>query len=79
MKNKALPSPHNSNKNHVKTIDKLLNIFNMLNMKEICNSDVFDKWFIKLRDRQVKSLILVRIKRLAEGNPDNETVEFVNF
>lgn len=38
-------------------------------MREICRSDIFDKWLKKLKDRTGKALIRRRIKRLAEGNP----------
>ena len=38
-------------------------------MKEVRRSVVFDKWFINLRDPRARQRILVRIKRLAEGNP----------
>jgi putative addiction module killer protein len=32
-------------------------------------SSVFDKWLVKLSDPTAITLILARIKRLAEGNP----------
>ena len=50
-------------------LDKLLNIFNSINIKKIYSSDVFDKWFKNLRDKHAKARILARIKRLSGGNP----------
>jgi len=38
-------------------------------MKEIRRSNVFIKWFKKLRDDRAVAKILERVKRLAEGNP----------
>lgn len=38
-------------------------------MREIHTTDVFDAWFARLRDRQAKVRIQVRIDRLASGNP----------
>jgi putative addiction module killer protein len=38
-------------------------------MKEIRRSNVFIKWFNKLRDDRAVAKILERVKRLAEGNP----------
>jgi putative addiction module killer protein len=38
-------------------------------MKEIRKSDIFIKWFDKLKDMQAKFFIDTRINRLAEGNP----------
>ena len=38
-------------------------------MKEIRRSDIFDKWFLKLRDAEAKARIAARVDRLAEGNP----------
>lgn len=38
-------------------------------MFEILESDVFSKWLAGLRDRRGKSAILVRLQRLALGNP----------
>ena len=40
-------------------------------MKEIRRSDVFDKWLKRLRDDEATARILARVKRLAEGNPDD--------
>ena len=39
-------------------------------MVTIRTTNVFDAWFARLRDRQAKSRIMVRIDRLAGGNPD---------
>jgi putative addiction module killer protein len=36
---------------------------------EIVRSDTFDRWLRGLRDRQARARILVRIDRLAAGNP----------
>lgn len=38
-------------------------------MRRIIKSDVFDRWLSSLRDRQARTRILVRIDRLAGGNP----------
>lgn len=38
-------------------------------MVEIRRTSVFDKWLRKLRDSQAKAKVLVRIQRLALGNP----------
>jgi putative addiction module killer protein len=38
-------------------------------VKTIRRTGEFDKWFSKLRDPEAKARILVRIKRLSEGNP----------
>ena len=38
-------------------------------MVEIVRSDTFDGWLRGLRDRQARARILVRIDRLAAGNP----------
>ena len=38
-------------------------------MIEVRQTDVYDNWFRKLRDREAKSRILIRIKRLSAGNP----------
>jgi putative addiction module killer protein len=37
-------------------------------VKEICRSDVFNKWFTKLRDDRTRFIIYRRIDRLAAGN-----------
>lgn len=37
-------------------------------MIEIRQTDVYARWFDRLRDRQAKSRILVRIRRLSLGN-----------
>jgi putative addiction module killer protein len=46
-----------------------LNIFHTVSVKEIRRSNVFDKWFKKLRDSNAIYRIDKRIQRLAEGNP----------
>ncbi len=38
-------------------------------MIEVVTSSVFDHWFSRLRDRQAKTRIMVRIARLRAGNP----------
>jgi putative addiction module killer protein len=38
-------------------------------VKKIRRTSEFDKWLKKLRDSDASARILVRIKRLAEGNP----------
>src|SRR5215203_1875844 len=38
-------------------------------MLEICQTDEFERWLKRLRDRTVRAKILVRIRRLALGNP----------
>lgn len=35
----------------------------------IRTTNLFDSWYSKLRDRQAKARIAVRIDRLADGNP----------
>ena len=36
---------------------------------EVRQTDAYDNWFRKLRDREAKSRILIRIKRMSAGNP----------
>ena len=38
-------------------------------MIEILWSDTFNRWLTKLKDRQAAARVLVRIRRLASGNP----------
>lgn len=38
-------------------------------MIEVRQTDVFAKWLARLRDREAKARILVRIRRLTLGNP----------
>jgi len=38
-------------------------------MKEIRRSSVFNRWLVRLRDRQAVARIGVRIDRLGNGNP----------
>lgn len=38
-------------------------------MVEVIKSDVFDKWLRGLKDRAARTRIIVRIDRLANGNP----------
>ena len=38
-------------------------------MKQIIKSDIYDKWFKKLKDKIGKYLIDQRINRLVKGNP----------
>ena len=36
---------------------------------EVRQTDAYDDWFRRLRDREAQSRILIRIKRMAAGNP----------
>ena len=36
---------------------------------DIRQTDIYQKWFKKLRDRQAKARINIRIRRLSMGNP----------
>ena len=36
---------------------------------EVRQTDAYENWFRKLRDREVKSRILIRVRRLSLGNP----------
>lgn len=36
---------------------------------QIFQSEIFDRWLTELRDRQARIRILVRLRRLADGNP----------
>src|SRR5262245_13966690 len=38
-------------------------------MVEVIRSETFDRWLRKLKDRQAVARVLVRIDRLAAGNP----------
>ena len=38
-------------------------------MIEVRQTDAYESWFRRLRDRKAKSRILIRIKRMAAGNP----------
>ena len=38
-------------------------------MIEVRQTDVYENWFRKLRDREAKARILIRVRRLALGNP----------
>ena len=38
-------------------------------MKEIRSSSVYNNWFMSLRDSRAQYRILIRIRRLAMGNP----------
>jgi len=40
-----------------------------LALKEIRETEAYAKWFRRLRDRQARARILVRIRRLSLGNP----------
>ncbi len=37
-------------------------------MIEVRQTDAYESWFRRLRDREAKSRILIRIKRMAAGN-----------
>lgn len=43
-------------------------------MLEVRKTDAFDAWIAALRDRQARARILVRIDRLAAGNPGQHRV-----
>lgn len=36
---------------------------------EVRQTDAYENWFRKLRDREAKSRILIRVRRLSLGNP----------
>ena len=38
-------------------------------MTEVRQTDAYENWFRRLRDREAKARILVRVRRLALGNP----------
>jgi putative addiction module killer protein len=38
-------------------------------MRRVIRSGIFDRWLAGLRDRQARARILVRVDRLAAGNP----------
>ena len=38
-------------------------------MKRVRSSRTFDRWFARLRDPNARQRVLVRVERLAEGNP----------
>jgi len=38
-------------------------------MKRVRSSRTFDRWFARLRDPGARQRVLVRVERLAEGNP----------
>ena len=38
-------------------------------MLEVRQTDAYESWFRKLRDREAKARILIRIRRLSVGNP----------
>lgn len=38
-------------------------------MFEIIKTEVFDRWLLGLKDRSARIRVLVRIDRLADGNP----------
>lgn len=40
-------------------------------MIELIKTDLFDRWFIGLRDLQARARIEVRIRRLSLGNPSD--------
>lgn len=40
-----------------------------MHMVEILKSGTFDRWFKKLRDREARARIEMRIRRLSLGNP----------
>ena len=38
-------------------------------MVEVRQTEVYARWFERLRDRQARARILIRIRRLSQGNP----------
>jgi putative addiction module killer protein len=38
-------------------------------MVEVLRSEIFDRWLRKLKDRRAAARVLVRVDRLAAGNP----------
>ena len=38
-------------------------------MIEVRQTDAYESWFRRLRDREARSRILIRIKRMSAGNP----------
>jgi putative addiction module killer protein len=38
-------------------------------MKEIRQTEIYERWFARLRDAQARARILARIRRLSLGNP----------
>ena len=38
-------------------------------MVDVVRSSTFDRWIIKLKDRRAAARVLIRINRLAAGNP----------
>jgi putative addiction module killer protein len=38
-------------------------------MKEIRQTETYERWFVRLRDAQARARILARIRRLSLGNP----------
>jgi putative addiction module killer protein len=38
-------------------------------MREIRETDQYSRWFSRLRDREARARILIRIRRLSLGNP----------
>lgn len=38
-------------------------------LDNVKKSEVYEKWFDKLKDRMARLRIIARVKRLAEGNP----------
>jgi len=41
----------------------------IVNLKEVRETETYKSWFSRLRDREAKTRIDMRIKRLAMGNP----------
>ena len=50
-------------------IDKLPTVAHKLHMAEILRTAEFDKWLKALRDTKARAKVLIRIDRLALGNP----------
>lgn len=71
----SFAAAQNLHSSHVDVVDVALLLvivypsgYNM-NMIEVRQTDVYARWFAKLRDRQAHARIDVRIRRLTLGNP----------
>ena len=64
----SFPPPQNFCNFRIKLFDIVRTTVHILKMKEIRKSDIFIKWFEKLKDLQAMARIDARIDRLAQGN-----------
>ena len=44
-------------------------------MVEVITSATFDRWLQKLKDRRVVARVLIRVDRLANGNPGDKSTQ----